>query len=106
MPQKRKAAKKEPPYAARNFDVVALGASAGGLNALIQVLKVLPKGFPSTIVLVQHLAPTHKSWIAELIGRSTPIDREAGGARGDSAARRSPCTTEGGTTPVVAVASS
>jgi chemotaxis response regulator CheB len=68
MPQKRKAARKQLLYAARNFDVVAMGASAGGLNALIQVLKVLPREFPSSIVLVQHLAPTHKSWIAEQSG--------------------------------------
>src|ERR1051326_4931264 len=61
------------PYSLRNFDVVAMGASAGGLNALTQVLRVLPKGFPSSIVVVQHLAPTHKSWIANLIGRSTHL---------------------------------
>ena len=59
------------PYSLRNFDVVAMGASAGGLNALTQVLRVLPKGFPSSILVVQHLAPMHKSWIANLIGRST-----------------------------------
>src|SRR3954451_152171 len=66
-------AKKALPYTLRNFDVVAIGASAGGLNALIQVLQVLPKGFPSSIVLVQHLAPTRKSWIADLLGRSTAL---------------------------------
>jgi two-component system, chemotaxis family, protein-glutamate methylesterase/glutaminase len=37
------------------------------------VLKKVPKEFPSSIVLVQHLAPTHKSFIAELIGRSTQL---------------------------------
>jgi two-component system chemotaxis response regulator CheB len=37
------------------------------------VLKLLPKGFPSSIVVVQHLAPTHKSWIANLIGHSTRL---------------------------------
>jgi two-component system chemotaxis response regulator CheB len=61
------------PYSLRNFDVVAMGASAGGLNALTQVLRVLPKGFPSSIVVVQHLAPGHKSWIAKLLGRTTRL---------------------------------
>lgn len=60
-------------YSLRNFDVVALGASAGGLNALSQVLSALPANFPSSIVVVQHLAPGHKSWIAKLLGRSTRL---------------------------------
>lgn len=60
-------------YSLRNFDVVALGASAGGLNALSQVLSALPINFPSSIVVVQHLAPGHKSWMAQLLGRSTRL---------------------------------
>jgi two-component system chemotaxis response regulator CheB len=60
-------------YSLRNFDVVALGASAGGLNALSQVLGMLPSNFPSSIVVVQHLAPGHKSWIAKLLGRTTRL---------------------------------
>lgn len=63
----------ELPYSRRRYDVVALGASAGGLNALSQVLKVLPKAFPSSIVVVQHVSPGHKSWMASLLGRSTPL---------------------------------
>src|SRR5215469_16533484 len=61
------------PYARRHYDVVALGASAGGLNALSQVLRTLPKDFPSSIVVVQHLSPGYKSWIANLLGRSTTL---------------------------------
>src|SRR5215813_1660079 len=61
------------PYSLRNFDVVAMGASAGGLSALTQVLRTLPKNFPSSVVVVQHLAPGHKSWIANLLGRSTQL---------------------------------
>src|SRR5215467_9703339 len=61
------------PYSLRNFDVVAMGASAGGLGALTQVLRALPRNFPSSIVVVQHLSPGHKSWIANLLGRSTQL---------------------------------
>ena len=61
------------PYARRRYDVVALGSSAGGLNALSQVLRALPKDFPSSIVVVQHLSPGYKSWIANLLGRSTTL---------------------------------
>jgi two-component system chemotaxis response regulator CheB len=50
-----------------------MGSSAGGLAALTQVLRALPRDFPSSIVVVQHLAPGHKSWIANLLGRSTAL---------------------------------
>jgi two-component system, chemotaxis family, protein-glutamate methylesterase/glutaminase len=53
--------------------VVAMGTSAGGLNALSQVLRTLPQNFPSSIVVVQHLSPTHKSWMPDLLGRSTKL---------------------------------
>jgi two-component system chemotaxis response regulator CheB len=73
MPRQSKPPTVGPPYARRNYDIVAMGASAGGLNALSQVLKRLPKTFPSSIVIVQHLAPGHKSWMANLLGRSTEL---------------------------------
>jgi len=71
--QSKKTALDGLPYSRRYYDVVALGASAGGLNALSQVLKGLPRTFPSSIVVVQHVSPGHKSWIANLLGRSTQL---------------------------------
>ena len=62
-----------PDYSRRRYDVVAMGSSAGGLNALNHVLRSLPKSFPSSIVVVQHLSPEHKSWIADLLGRNTQM---------------------------------
>jgi two-component system chemotaxis response regulator CheB len=73
MPWPQKNATAVPAYARRRFDVVAIGTSAGGLNALSQVLRSLPRSFPSSIVVVQHLSPTHKSWMADLLGRSTRL---------------------------------
>ena len=52
------------------YDVIAIGASAGGLNALIDVLDPLIADFPP-IVIVQHLDPMHKSHLAELLARKT-----------------------------------
>jgi two-component system, chemotaxis family, protein-glutamate methylesterase/glutaminase len=63
-------------YSNRRVDVVAIGASAGGLNALTHVLRVLPREFPSSIVIVQHLSPGHKSWIANLLARAVQINVE------------------------------
>jgi two-component system chemotaxis response regulator CheB len=60
------------------FEIVALAASAGGLHALSSVLGGLPRGFPASIVVVQHLDPRHRSLMAELLSRRTElIVREA-----------------------------
>lgn len=60
-------------YSERRFDVVAVGASAGGLNAISQLVRELPANFPCSVVVVQHLSPDHKSWIASLIARATRL---------------------------------
>src|SRR5438067_13852796 len=57
-------------YADRRYDIVAIGSSAGGLNALTQALRSIPADFPSSIVVVQHLAPRHKSMMPELLVRA------------------------------------
>jgi two-component system chemotaxis response regulator CheB len=49
--------------------LVALAASAGGLNALSQVLAGLPGDFPATILVVQHLDPRHRSLMADILSR-------------------------------------
>ncbi len=55
------------------YDVVAIAASAGGLTAISKVLSHLPAGFPAAIVVVQHLDPRHRSLMAEILSRSTPL---------------------------------
>src|SRR5438477_12809936 len=55
------------------FDVVALAASAGGLTALSRVLAALPADFPATLVVVQHLDPRHRSLMADILSRRTPL---------------------------------
>lgn len=59
------------PVAKPAFDVVAMAASAGGLNAIGKVLEALPADFPAPIVIVQHLDPRHRSLIAEILARQT-----------------------------------
>jgi len=54
---------------APQFDVVAIGASAGGVEALHAVVAALPVQFPATILIVQHMDPRHKSMLARLLGR-------------------------------------
>ena len=51
------------------FDVVAIGASAGGVEALHAVAAALPADFPVPVLIVQHMGPRHKSLLAGLLGR-------------------------------------
>ncbi len=67
------------PQTSRNFpgaqfDVVALASSAGGIAAISHILESLPAGFPAAIVVVQHLDPRHRSLMAEILRRRTPLE--------------------------------
>lgn len=55
------------------FRVVAIASSAGGLNALTEVISALPSDFSVPIVVVQHLDPRHRSLMAEILGRKTGL---------------------------------
>src|SRR5256712_12846310 len=54
---------------APQFDVVAIGASAGGVEALHVVAAALPADFPVPVLIVQHMDPRHKSMLAGLLAR-------------------------------------
>ena len=60
-------------HASRSFPIVGLGASAGGLEALEQFLGHVPKGCGLGFVVVQHLDPTHKGILVELLQRNTTM---------------------------------
>jgi two-component system CheB/CheR fusion protein len=55
------------------FPVIAIGASAGGLEALTSILSALPAGIPLALVLIQHLDPKRHSLLAELLSKATTI---------------------------------
>jgi len=55
------------------FDIVAIAASAGGLMAISKVISGLPADFPAAILVVQHLDPRHRSLMADIISRRTPL---------------------------------
>lgn len=52
---------------ARPFPVVAIGASAGGFEALERFLSGLPENFDLALVFVQHFAPKHRNLIPQLL---------------------------------------
>lgn len=58
-----------PPQFRHEADVVAIGASAGGIDALFAVLEGLPMPYPLPLVIVLHLPEGHASQLAEVFGR-------------------------------------
>jgi two-component system, chemotaxis family, CheB/CheR fusion protein len=63
-------------HAAPGCPVVGIGASAGGLAAFEAFFSGMPPGTDPgmAFVLVQHLAPDHKSILSELVKRYTRMD--------------------------------
>ena len=53
--------------------VIGIGASAGGLEALDQFMSQVPGGCGVAFVVVQHLDPSHKGMLPELLQRVTPL---------------------------------
>jgi two-component system CheB/CheR fusion protein len=52
---------------------VAIGASAGGLEALVELLAALPARTGFTYVVVQHLDPDHASLLPEILAKKTTL---------------------------------
>ena len=53
-----------------SVDVIAIGASAGGFPAILQVLPALSSDAPA-VLIVQHLDPNRKSFLASLLASKT-----------------------------------
>ncbi|MCV6610903.1 MAG: PAS domain-containing protein, partial [Amphritea sp.] len=56
--------------------IVAVGASAGGLEAVSQLLSHIDANFAYAVVILQHLSPNYKSMMAELLTRETRLNVE------------------------------
>lgn len=55
------------------FNVVALAASMGGLEAISTILSALPANFPAAILVVQHLSPNFPSHLPEVLSHYTAM---------------------------------
>ena len=56
-----------------NRDIIVIGASAGGVAALKNVVRGLPAGFPASIFVVCHFPPEERSILPEILSRSGPL---------------------------------
>jgi two-component system, chemotaxis family, CheB/CheR fusion protein len=74
-----------PPAETAPFPVVAIGASAGGLEALRRLFGSLPDGLRSAFVVIQHLDPDRPSLLSHVIEGLTnlPVAEAADGVRLD-----------------------
>jgi two-component system CheB/CheR fusion protein len=61
------------PEAAAPLYVVGVGASAGGLEAIRELVKNLPARSGAAYVIVQHMSPQHSSLLTTLIARETAL---------------------------------
>ncbi len=64
----------------RRIEIVAIGTSTGGPNALAEVLPKIPKDFPVPIVVVQHMPPIFTRMLAERLAKHSAIPVEEGSA--------------------------
>jgi two-component system CheB/CheR fusion protein len=63
----------EPTTVQHDFHIVAIGASAGGLESLERLFAQLPDDTGMAFVVLQHLSPDFKSLMDELLGRRTKM---------------------------------
>lgn len=65
--------KSEAPAPQGHHYVVGIAASAGGLEALTALVSRLHPGLGMAYVVVQHLSPSYKSMLPQLLGRETTL---------------------------------
>ncbi|HXW72026.1 MAG TPA: chemotaxis protein CheB [Methylocella sp.] len=56
-----------------NYDIVAIGASAGGVEALRFIAQKLPKGFNASVLMTIHLSSRHDSAFDQVLCRDSVL---------------------------------
>jgi len=60
----------------QSFPIVGIGASAGGLEAISELLRHIPERTGLAFVLIEHLDPSHRSNLSEILSRNAHIPVE------------------------------
>ncbi len=55
------------------FDIIGIGASSGGVQALQVLVNTLASDFDAAVLIVLHLDPHHRSQLAAVLGRHAPL---------------------------------
>ncbi|MEI6559377.1 MAG: chemotaxis protein CheB [Rhodospirillaceae bacterium] len=64
---------KDPRKPESSTHIVGIGASAGGLESLSQFVASLPLDLRCIYVVAQHMSPTHRSMMADILSRETKL---------------------------------
>ncbi|WP_324677152.1 chemotaxis protein CheB [Hymenobacter sp. GOD-10R] len=51
-------------------DIIVVGASAGGIPALVELVQMLPPGFPAALFVVQHIPAYVTSYLPDLLSKA------------------------------------
>jgi two-component system CheB/CheR fusion protein len=54
--------------------VVGIGSSAGGVEALVELLASIPRDTKNAYVIIQHMSPDFKTMLPEILSRQSPHD--------------------------------
>jgi two-component system chemotaxis response regulator CheB len=54
-------------------DIIVVGASAGGVEALAQIARGLPAGLPASVFVVCHFPPGGRSVLPDILSRAGPL---------------------------------
>src|SRR4051794_3514169 len=54
-------------------DIAVVGASAGGIEALTQLVSALPADYQGTLFVVVHISPNSPSMLPQILTRSGPL---------------------------------
>jgi len=53
--------------------VVAIGASAGGFQEIVEIVEAMPIGFVGTLVIATHRTPGHKNMLADILAHKARV---------------------------------
>jgi two-component system, chemotaxis family, CheB/CheR fusion protein len=70
---RRHVAARGPPSSPDDFLIIAIGASAGGLDACCKLIDAMPDNTGMAFILVQHLDPNHDSLLVDLLASHTKM---------------------------------
>ena len=55
-------------------DIIVIGASAGGVSTLIELVKTLPENFPASIFVVMHVPPYSPSKLPQILSKAGRLE--------------------------------
>lgn len=61
-------------------DIIVVGASAGGIPTLKELVSLLPADFPAALFMVLHVSRSAESLLPKILSRSGPLRGRSGRA--------------------------